>query len=77
MNRRAPIALIVFVVALAIYLFTLAPTVALIDSGELTDAAWSRPQFSQHWQPYAPRWQRWKFSIWPLSGRERVPPSDG
>ncbi|HEX9500716.1 MAG TPA: DUF2723 domain-containing protein, partial [Thermoanaerobaculia bacterium] len=40
-NRRAPIALIVFVVALAIYLFTLAPTVALIDSGELTDAAWS------------------------------------
>ena len=41
MNRRAVIALIVFVIALAIYLFTLAPTVALIDSGELTDAAWS------------------------------------
>jgi hypothetical protein len=40
-NRRAPIALIVFVIALAIYLFTLAPTVAMIDSGELTDAAWS------------------------------------
>ncbi len=41
MNRRAAIALIVFVVALAVYLFTLAPAVALIDSGELTDAAWS------------------------------------
>ncbi|HEX9500344.1 MAG TPA: DUF2723 domain-containing protein, partial [Thermoanaerobaculia bacterium] len=41
MNRRAPIALIVFVIALATYLSTLAPTVALIDSGELTDAAWS------------------------------------
>jgi hypothetical protein len=40
-NRRAAIALIVFVIALAIYLFTLAPTVGLIDSGELTDAAWS------------------------------------
>ena len=41
MNRRAASALIVFVVALAVYLFTMAPTVALIDSGELTDAAWS------------------------------------
>jgi hypothetical protein len=40
-NRRAAIALIVFVIALATYLFTLAPTVGLIDSGELTDAAWS------------------------------------
>jgi len=40
-NRRAASALIVFVVALAVYLFTMAPTVALIDSGELTDAAWS------------------------------------
>jgi len=40
-NRRAAIALLVFVVALTVYLITLAPTVALIDSGELTDAAWS------------------------------------
>jgi hypothetical protein len=40
-NRRAAIALIVFAVSLTVYLFTLAPTVALIDSGELTDAAWS------------------------------------
>ncbi|HEX9492812.1 MAG TPA: DUF2723 domain-containing protein, partial [Thermoanaerobaculia bacterium] len=41
MNRRAPIALLVFVIALTVYLITLAPAVALIDSGELTDAAWS------------------------------------
>ena len=41
MNRRALIALTVFVIALAVYLFTLAPSVGLIDSGELTDAAWS------------------------------------
>ncbi len=40
-NRRAAIAMVMFVAALALYLFTLAPTVALIDSGELTDAAWS------------------------------------
>jgi len=40
-NRRAPIALLVFVIALTVYLITLAPAVALIDSGELTDAAWS------------------------------------
>lgn len=41
MSRRAAIALAVFVIALIVYFFTLAPTVALIDSGELTDAAWS------------------------------------
>ena len=40
-NRRVAIGLIVFAAALAVYLFTLAPAVALIDSGELTDAAWS------------------------------------
>jgi hypothetical protein len=38
---RALAALCVLAVSLAVYLRTLAPTVGLVDSGELTDAAWS------------------------------------
>ncbi|HEY8133701.1 MAG TPA: DUF2723 domain-containing protein [Thermoanaerobaculia bacterium] len=35
------VGLVVFVLALIVYILTIAPTVALVDSGELTDAAWS------------------------------------
>src|ERR1700742_275223 len=37
---RASVACVVFVLAFALYLKTLTPTVALVDSGELTIAAW-------------------------------------
>src|SRR5437867_2209472 len=38
---RLTAGLVVFVLALIVYILTIAPTVALVDSGELTDAAWS------------------------------------
>jgi MFS family permease len=38
---RLTAGLVVFVLALVVYILTIAPTVALVDSGELTDAAWS------------------------------------
>jgi len=40
-RSRLAAAAAVFVVAFAVYLRTLAPTVGLIDSGELTAAAWT------------------------------------
>ncbi|HMC23001.1 MAG TPA: DUF2723 domain-containing protein [Thermoanaerobaculia bacterium] len=38
---RLTAGLVVFVLALIVYILTIVPTVALVDSGELTDAAWS------------------------------------